>query len=82
MNPLKQAQDDEDFERRLAENLALSPADKRKRLNQVDAMAKKPCHMQDEPGQRFDVLEYQTDVPIIPCAGSRLPSQVFFKQKG
>ena len=75
MDTLRQVADDEMFEERLKENLSLTPEEKRKRLSQVDKKANGPSRAVIGAGQRFDVLEFETDLPMMPQYGNVLPSQ-------
>jgi hypothetical protein len=75
MNPLSQALDDEIFERRLRANTELSPEDKARRLSKLESEAcRDRVRAELDFGQRFDVLEYAADIPLIPACGSTLPS--------
>jgi hypothetical protein len=75
MDALRQLRDDERFEKRLQEEAGFSAEEKRKRLRQVDNAARQPARAEIEDGQRFDRLEFPTDVPVMPQYGSVLPSQ-------
>lgn len=80
MDILKQIEQDEEFERRLAENLSLTPEQKKKRLAKLsfDGKAKS---QHDRFSQRSDILEYPDDVPIMPFYGNTLPSKLFMKRR-
>lgn len=84
MDALSQIKDDERFERQLAHDAGMTPEEKRKRLKQVNSLAKLSMRHEMEDGQRFDVLEYPDDVPIMPWYGNRLPSEMVMgdKRKG
>lgn len=75
LDPLARVLLDVRFERRLAAEALLSPEEKRRRLAEVDARAMRRCRAEIEPGDRFDVLEYPDDMPILPDAGECLPSE-------
>ena len=75
MDALWLIKDDEMFEARLRREQAMTPEHKKERLAEVDSAASRPCRADIEDGQRFDVLEYETDVPLIPACGNMLPSE-------
>lgn len=77
MNPIAQAIDDERFERHLAYCCTLTVEQKRRALSKLNSSKHRVCA--DIPfGERFDVLEYPDDVPIIPSSGITLPSLLAF----
>ena len=73
LDPLARVLFDVRFEMRLAAEALLSPEEKRRRLAEVDARAKRGCMAEIEPGDRFDVLEYPDDDAVLPDAGECLP---------
>jgi hypothetical protein len=69
---------DEAFNRRLAANMRMTTEQKARRLAVVDKMANKPVLADIGRGERFDELDFPTDLPITPECGDELPSVRFF----
>jgi len=78
MDVFRQILDDERFERRLMNNQSLNPDEKREKMRSLDAKALKGSSAEIEDGQRFDVLEYPSDVPVEADRGRAMPSVRMF----
>ena len=74
-NPIQAILDDEAFEETLRRYSIMTPEEKRARLIKVDLAASRRVPADIEEGERFDILEYPDDLPIIPACGNVLPSQ-------
>jgi len=74
-NPIQAVLDDEAFEATLRRYSLMTPEEKRDRLIKVDLAASRRVSAELQDGERFDILEYPDDLPIIPACGNVLPSQ-------
>lgn len=77
-NPIQAVLDDEAFEATLRRYSLMTPEEKRARLIKVDLAASRRVSADLQDGERFDILEYPNDVPIIPACGNVMPSQAAF----
>ena len=75
MDALREIAEEEMFQARLKENTEMPPEEKRRRLRKLEQRAKRPARAVIENGQRFDRMEYPTDVPVSPWYGNTLPSR-------
>jgi len=74
-NPIQAVLDDEAFEATLRRYSLMTPEEKRDRLIKVDLAASRRVSAELQDGERFDILEYPDDLPIIPACGNVLPAQ-------
>ena len=75
MDALATLFDDEEFERKLAANAKIGSKLKRKKWNQLATTKKGTGRVHAAYGERFDVLEPPTDIPVSPSGSALMPSE-------